>query len=154
VDFGELLVSGDIFVTAKGPFAAPEGIKCGFLPKSHHLRWWTPQRGAPATESDCRFRHLPADYKNSFLGGRKNRDFDKVMEWLKTLGGIGVGGAKTAKNKNVVKRTMRYRLFWELWENGGMVDVNEQVTAGERLGARGPRGKLTAEKQSKLIRKS
>ena len=48
------------------------------------------------------------DYKNSFFGAAKNCDFVKVVKWLGTLVGIRVGEGFSRKNKNRVKRTVRY----------------------------------------------
>jgi hypothetical protein len=46
--------------------------------------------------------------KNSFFKARKKRDFEKVIKPLSTLTESGIGGRFFVKNKNVVKRTMRY----------------------------------------------
>jgi|HubBroStandDraft_3_1064219.scaffolds.fasta_scaffold1549347_2 hypothetical protein len=46
--------------------------------------------------------------KNSFFGAGRNCDFVKVVKWLTTLVGMRVGEEFSRKNKNRVKRTVRY----------------------------------------------
>jgi hypothetical protein len=46
--------------------------------------------------------------RKSFFGTNENCDFAKVLKWAWILDGIGVGGAFSRKNKNRVKRTVRY----------------------------------------------
>jgi hypothetical protein len=46
--------------------------------------------------------------KNSFFGADEKCDFEKVAKPAWILVGTGVGGAFSWKNKNRVKRTVRY----------------------------------------------
>jgi hypothetical protein len=46
--------------------------------------------------------------KNSFFGADEKCDFAKVVKWLWSLVGTGVEAEFFRKNKNRVKRTVRY----------------------------------------------
>ena len=46
--------------------------------------------------------------KKYFFSPAKNYDFEKVIKSPSTLGETGVGGGFFVKNKNDVKRTVRY----------------------------------------------
>jgi hypothetical protein len=64
--------------------------------------------GATEGHLTCRKTGGAGRRKNSFFQDGKKRDFAKVMECLGTLVEAGVGRAFSRKNKNRVKRTVRY----------------------------------------------